>query len=232
MDFTFLKFESQTALADALAARIAKMLRGAISKRGYASLVVSGGTTPVPMFAALSQVDLEWDNVLISLVDERWVNITEKDSNENLVRTHLLRNKAAAAGFIGMKTGAATASAGEKECAARLNRIPMPFDIIVLGMGKDGHTASLFPRAARLSAAVDMASNHICMAIAPARAAHERMTLTLPAILNSREIIVHISGQVKMKVYEKAITEGLSEEMPIRYVLRQTKVPVTVFWAP
>ena len=92
MDFTFLKFESQTALADALAARIAKMLRGAISKRGYASLVVSGGTTPVPMFAALSQVDLEWDNVLISLVDERWVNITEKDSNENLVRTHLLRN--------------------------------------------------------------------------------------------------------------------------------------------
>jgi 6-phosphogluconolactonase len=184
------------------------------------------------MFAALSRVELEWHKIVVSLVDERWVPVSEKDSNENLVRTHLLKNKAAAASFIGMKTAAATASAGEKECAERLKHIPMPYDVMVLGMGGDGHTASLFPGAEKLAAAVDMASGLICLAIAPAAAAHERMTLTLPAILSSREIIVHISGAEKQKIYELAISVGPPEEMPIRYILRQKKIPVTVFWAP
>jgi 6-phosphogluconolactonase len=228
----FLKFSSQTALINAITGRIANLLTDAVKKRGQASLSVSGGTTPVPMFEALSRVDLDWHKIVISLVDERWVPVSEKDSNENLVRTHLLQNKAAAASFIGMKTAAATPSAGEKECAERLKHIAMPYDVMVLGMGSDGHTASLFPGAEKLPAAVDMASGRICTAIAPAAAAHERMTLTLPAILNSREIIVHISGAEKQKVYEQAISEGLPEEMPIRYILRQAKIPVTVFWAP
>jgi len=232
MEPTFLEFDSQSTLVAAITGRIANALDVAVKTRGYASLAVSGGTTPVPMFAALSRVDLDWHKIVISLVDERWVPVSEKDSNENLVRTYLLKKKAAAAAFIGMKTAAVTASAGEKECAERLKHIPMPYDIMVLGMGGDGHTASLFPGAEKLPAAVDMASGRTCMAVAPAAAAHERMTLTLPAILSSREIIVHISGAEKQKVYEQAISEGPPEEMPIRYVLRQEKIPVTVFWAP
>jgi 6-phosphogluconolactonase len=232
MEPTFLEFDSQSALVAAITGRIANSLDVAVKTRGYASLAVSGGTTPVPMFAALSSVDLDWHKIVISLVDERWVPVSEKDSNENLVRTYLLKKKAAAAAFIGMKTAAVSASAGEKECAERLKHIPMPYDIMVLGMGGDGHTASLFPGAEKLPAAVDMASGRTCMAVAPAAAAHERMTLTLPAILSSREIIVHISGAEKQKVYEQAISEGPPEEMPIRYVLRQEKIPVTVFWAP
>ncbi len=230
---TFLEFSSQTALVKEITERIANSLSAAISKRGCASLAVSGGTTPMPMFEALSRVDLDWDKVVVSLVDERWVDVSDKDSNENLVRRHLLKNRAAAARFIGMKTAAVTASAGEKECAERLKQhMPMPYDVMVLGMGGDGHTASLFPGAEKLPAAVDMASGRICMAIAPATASHERMTLTLPAILNAGEIIVHISGAEKRNVYEHAISEGPVAEMPIRYVLHQEKVPVTVYWAP
>jgi 6-phosphogluconolactonase len=232
MNCTFLKFDSQAALVSEMTGRIANLLTAAVNKRGGASLAVSGGTTPMPMFETLSRADLEWDKVVVFLVDERWVAVSDKDSNENLVRTHLLKNKAAAASFLGMKTAAATASAGERECAERLKRLPMPYDIMVLGMGRDGHTASLFPGAEKLPLAVDMASGRVCMAIAPATAAHERMTLTLPTILNTREIIVHISGADKRKVYEKAISGGPPEEMPVRYVLRQEKVPVTIFWAP
>jgi len=228
----FQKFSSNTTLLTEIARKIANSLAAAVNKRGYASLAVSGGTTPMPMFEALSRIDLDWDKVVVSLVDERWIDVSEKDSNENLVRSHLLKNKAAAATFIGMKTAAVTAFEGEKECAELLKRIPMPYDVIVLGMGGDGHTASLFPGAAKFSAAVDMASGHTCMAIAPVTAAHERLTLTLPAILNAREIIVHISGAEKRQVYEQAISAGPMEEMPIRYILRQKKVPVTVYWAP
>ena len=232
MEPAFLQFESQTSLVAAITGRIANSLGVAIHRRGYASLAVSGGTTPVPMFAALSLVDLDWHKIVISLVDERWVPVSEKDSNENLVRTHLLKNKAAAAGFIGMKTAAVTAVEGQVECAERLKRLPRPYDVMTLGMGGDGHTASLFPGAAELSAATDMASGRICMAIAPVSASHDRMTLTLPAILNAREIIVHIRGADKQKTYEQAISGGPPAEMPIRYILRQDKVPVTIYWAP
>jgi len=232
MSCAFLQFASQADLVTAITVRIAHSLTAAIGKRGCASLAVSGGTTPMPMFEALSRVDLEWDKVVVFLVDERWVAVSEKDSNENLVGTHLLKNKAAAAGFIGMKTAAVNASGSEKECAERLKGIPTPYDVMVLGMGGDGHTASLFPGAEKLPAAVNMTSGRICMAISPATAAHERMTLTLPAILNTREIIIHISGADKRKVYEKAISGGLLQEMPVRYILRQEKVPVTVYWAP
>ena len=229
---SLVQFDDQAAWVRGITDHIAHGLSAGLNERGYASLAVSGGTTPKPMFAALSHVDLAWGKVVVLLVDERWVDISDKDSNENLVRSHLLQDKAAAAVFIGMKTGAATAAAGEKECGERLKRIPMPYDVMVLGMGGDGHTASLFPGAPKLSRAVDMASGLMCAAIVPAQAAHERMTLTLPVILNSREIVVHITGAEKLKVYERAISEGPLEEMPIRHVLRQEKVPVTVFWAP
>lgn len=231
MGCTFLKFDSQAALITGITGSIAQLLATAINKRGGASLAVSGGSTPVLMFEALSRVDLAWDKVVVSLVDERWVDVADKDSNENLVRRHLLKNKAAAA-FIGMKTAAATASEAEKECNNRLKLLPMPYDVMVLGMGDDGHTASLFPGAEKLPLAVDMASGHACMAIVPKAAPHERMTLTLPAILNAREIIILISGTEKREVYEKALGDGPPEEMPIRYILRQDKVPVTVYWAP
>lgn len=228
----FKKFKDSPTLAAALAGWVAELLRSGIRARGRASLVVSGGSTPVPFFAALSTLALDWEQVTITLADERWVDQAAADSNEHLVRLHLMQNRAAAARFVGLKTGAATAVQGEKECAARLAVLPRPFDALILGMGNDGHTASLFPQAARLGEALALDSGHLCLAITPPVAPHERMTLTLPALLQSRQIILHISGPDKRVVYERALAKGPVAEMPIRAVLGQTTSPVTVFWAP
>ncbi len=232
MNFVFKEFPDRKSLTVDLAEQIGKLLTAGITDNGRASLAVSGGSTPVELFEQLSGMDLSWQDVVITLVDERWVEPTEDDSNEHLVRSHLLKDKALAATFIGMKNSAATASAGEKECEQKLREVPRPFDVLILGMGGDGHTASLFPGAKKLSLATDMDTGQACMGIAPLTAPHERMTLTLPAILDSRQIILHITGQAKQDVLQEALTEGPTVEMPIRFILRQQTTPVSVFWAP
>lgn len=228
----FKEFKDSDTLVAVLAAQVAELLRSAIKERGRASLVVSGGSTPVPFFAALSELVLDWGKVVITLADERWVDPAAADSNEHLVRLHLLQNRAALASFVGLKTVSATAVQGEKECAERLALLPRPFDALILGMGNDGHTASLFPQATRLGEALALDSGKLCMAITPPVAPHERMTLTLPALLHSRQIILHLVGPDKRAVYERALANGPVEEMPIRAVLGQTTSPVTVFWSP
>ena len=228
----FKEFKDSSTLVAVLAAQVAELLRVGIKERGRASLVVSGGSTPVPFFAALSELALDWKQVTITLADERWVEPTDADSNERLVRQHLLQNLAASASFVGLKTEAATAVQGEKECGDRLAVLPRPFDVLILGMGNDGHTASLFPQATRLGEALALDSGRLCMAITPPAAPHERMTLTLPGLLQSRRIILHLVGPGKRAVYEKALVKGPVTEMPIRAVLGQATSPVTVFWAP
>ena len=146
--------------------------------------------------------------------------------------SHLLQDRAFAATFIGMKNSAATAGEGEAECEQQLQQVPRPFDVCILGMGSDGHTASLFPGAEKLDKATDMKSSRTCMGIAPLTAPHERMTLTLPAILDSRQLILHITGRKKYDVLQQALAEGPAEDMPIRFILRQQAAPLTVYWAP
>jgi len=228
----FKEFKDSAALVTALAAQVADLLRAGIRARERASLVVSGGSTPVPFFVALSDLPLDWEDVTITLADERWVEPSDAASNERLVRNHLLQNRAALARFVGLKTGAATAAEGESECAYHLAEVVRPFDALILGMGNDGHTASLFPEAIRLKSALALDSGQLCMAITPPTAPHERMTLTLPTLLQSRQIILHLVGSEKRAVYEKALTEGPVAQMPIRAVLNQTISPVTVFWCP
>lgn len=226
-------FAERDLLVDALAMLIATELTCGINSNGRATLAVSGGSTPVDLFVRLANTDLAWSEVDICLVDERWVEHDDPDSNERLVKTHLLQNKAASAHFVGMKTLAKTASDGEAECAKRLH-LYQPCDVLVLGMGDDGHTASLFPRAQKLAQAVDMQSGKICMGIAPSTAPHERMTLTLPAILAAKQIILHITGQNKKEVLNQALAGGAPEEMPIRFIINhlfEQKKPLPVYWA-
>jgi 6-phosphogluconolactonase len=228
----FKHFPDRKKLVIALTEKIGELLTRGIQDNGQASLAVSGGSTPVELFQTLSNLNIPWQQIVITLVDERWVEPAADDSNEHLVRTHLLKNKAAAATFIGMKNTAATAGTGETECEQQLQKVPRPFDVLILGMGNDGHTASLFPGAKKLAQATDMKSKKLCIGIAPLTAPHERMTLTLPAILGSRQIVLHITGQRKQDVLQKAQAEGPIEEMPIRFILRQQATPVSVFWAP
>ncbi|MDJ0667267.1 MAG: 6-phosphogluconolactonase [Desulfobacterales bacterium] len=232
MTVHFEAFPDRESAAAQLADQIGQRLTAGIAANGRASLAVSGGTTPVALFQRLSTMDLNWSQVVVTLVDERWVAPTDEDSNEGLVQSHLLKAQAAAATFIGLKNEAATASAGEKECERRLKEVPRPFDVLILGMGGDGHTASLFPGAAKLARATDMGAPQTCMGIAPLSAPHERMTLTLPAILDAAQIFLHITGSNKRDVLAQAQTDGPPEKMPIRYILRQQATPVFIYWAP
>ncbi|MCJ7687083.1 MAG: 6-phosphogluconolactonase [Desulfobacteraceae bacterium] len=227
----FHEFADQQTLCQKLSQRICMALQKAIAERGKASLVVSGGSTPVPLFTAMSEISMKWDRVFITLADERWVEVSDRDSNEASVRKHLMRNQAEGAHFHGLKNSHASAVDGEKECEEGLVLLPVPFDIVILGMGLDGHTASLFPGASRLNDAVDMSSGRLCMAMIPVTAPHGRMTLTLPALLDSRQIYLHLSGEEKRDVYERALGGDSVEKMPIRAVLNQDKVPVNVYWA-
>ncbi len=226
-------FPDRTTLTTALADAVCEQLGRAIASRDRASLAVSGGSTPKPLFEALSRRELAWEKVTVLLVDERWVAPADPDANEHLVRGSLLQNRAAAATFIPMKSSAAHPEQDEDACSGRLRPF-FPLDLVLLGMGNDGHTASLFPGAARLAEALTPAGDKgkICMAMTPPAAPHARMTLTLAALLNSRAIFVHIVGAEKKAVLDQALGSGPAEEMPIRAILRQDQVPVRIFWAP
>lgn len=225
------RFGDRRQLARELARSLAAGLAAAVAERGAATLVVSGGSTPKPLFAKLRRKILPWDRVSVTLADERWVAAVEAASNEGLVRRQLLVEEAAAARWVGLKNDAPTPEAGRDECERRLRRLPRPFEAVVLGMGADGHTASLFPAAAELEAGLDPDSGRLCLAVRPPAAPHPRISLTLAALLSSRRIVLHITGEEKWSVYRRALEPGPAEELPIRGVLRRAG-GVEVYWAP
>lgn len=227
------RFSSPQSLIEVLANRIAKTLRRAVKARGYASIVVSSGrVTPVALFEQLSILHVPWSAVWITLSDERWVSVDSPGSNEGLVRRTLLKGPVKEAHFVGLKNDESTPEAGQATCHEALLKVPRPFDVVVLGMGEDGHIASLFSGTPQLAAALDPDVKVLCRPIRPVSAPHPRLTLTLPALLDSRWIVIHIVGDRKRRVYRQACEPGPSNELTVRAILQQNKVPVDVYWAP
>jgi 6-phosphogluconolactonase len=231
-DPSLMKFADGNALSRTLSGQLATNLRDAIAARGLASLVVSGGKSPIKLFELLRAESLDWSRVCIALADERWVDTTDPDSNEKLVRDVLLKEAAAAARFIGLKNGAPTPDLGAVSAWETFARVPRPFDAVVLGMGDDGHTASLFPRSPNLASALNPAAVAGCVGMRSPVAPHPRLSLNLSALLDSRRIVVLITGAQKWSTYCAARAAGPAEEMPIRCLLRQQHTPVEVMWAP
>src|SRR5690606_13742351 len=149
----------------------------------------SGGRSPVPLFKALSQVPLDWSQVTITLVDDRYVPATHADSNERLVREHLLQNHAAAAGFLSL----AHPPEGMQANLLRANRQKHPITLSILGMGDDGHTASLFPGAPQLARALDVQRDERYVHLSPPKAPHERISMSLNALLHTGALLLYIS---------------------------------------
>ncbi len=226
------RFPDAIALSHALAGEIKVDLEEAIQVRRAASLVVSGGRTPVRLFEQLRREKCDWSRVCITLADERWVETSDPASNEGLVRKHLLADQAGCARFVGLKNPAPTPEAGADWAWRALSRVPHPYDVIVLGMGNDGHTASLFPGSLALARALDPATPPGCIAVNALAAPHARVSLNLAALLDARRIILHIEGEAKWQVYQKARTPGSANELPVRAVLHQREVPVDVYWSP
>lgn len=221
-------------LAQDLAAHVADLLRAGLSERGQALLIVSGGSTPVPFFDALARMDLDWSAVTITLADERWVPPQHPDSNERLVRQHLLQGHAAGAFLMPMFNGAATPQEGQAHLDATLSMLPWPADAVVLGMGGDGHTASLFPYAPELPYALIDAGPARCLAVSAPDAPNvplPRISLNRRALLDARQVVVHITGESKLELLHQALVLGPVEEFPIRAVLHQHQVPCHIFHA-
>lgn len=216
--------------AAALAGALRDALSAAVAARGRAAFAVSGGRTPEAVFPRLAAVALDWKDVTVTLSDERWVPADHPDSNEGLARRLLLRGPARAAAFVGLHTGAATPWAGQAACEARLATLPQPFDAIFLGMGPDGHIASLFPGEPALGIYPDCSSR--CLACAGPAGSHPRMSLSPCMLLSSRQLFLMLAGPEKHAVYERAKQPGPVTELPVRLLLCQDKVPLTVFLTP
>jgi 6-phosphogluconolactonase len=226
------RFADLDELAGTYAAQIAQSLEEALGARGTASLVVSGGRTPVKLFEALRVKRLDWERVCVALADERWVEPTDPASNEKLVRDTLLKERAATARFLGLKNAAPSPDLGAVAAWETFARVPRPFDVMLLGMGDDGHTASLFPGSPNLLRALNPAAAAGCVGMWAPTPPQPRMSLNLTALLDSRRIGLFIAGEDKLRTLERALGAGAIEEMPVRAVLRQTRTPLEVLWAP
>ena len=233
--------ESQDAARQAteLAVAIAAKLRLALQQRGQALLAVSGGKSPLALFAALREQELDWERVTVLLADERCVPQDHADSNTALVRGQLLQGRAASARWqpffgqlpAGDSTGWSDAQLDALAAAAndRLAALPWPLDVLVLGMGEDAHTASLFPAAPGLELALESASPVAW--VRPATAPHARLTLTLPTLLAAGSIFLPLAGARKREVFEQACGEDCIAA-PISLVLHRSPRPVQVWLAP
>jgi 6-phosphogluconolactonase len=229
------KFTDRAELVDSLYQAFVGELQQALEQHSSATILLSGGSSPAPLYRRLSSADLNWNQIHIALVDDRWVETDNAASNERLLRENLLIDKAANAVFTGMKNAHHNPFDGAAECNARYAALPLPGTLCLLGMGPDGHTASLFPHAEGLDAALD--SSQHCAAISAVKSDVtgdnlERMSLTPWSILQSRRLILLITGEDKWEVYARARDAEATADQPISLFIHQDKVPLEVYWAP
>lgn len=226
----FKEFADRPAASAAAADLLAGALRRALEKSDEASLVVSGGITPQECFLNLSRQVLDWSRVTIVPSDERWVEPHNASSNEHLIHTRLMLGPASAARLLSFYLEELEAEEAPEVITIGLNRLARPFACTLLGMGEDGHFASLFPDFEGLEQALDPDNIDQCVEVKTAGSPYLRISLTLSALLDSSTIVLLFFGDAKRRVFEAAAAGDSA--YPVAALLSQCKVPVTVIWAP
>ena len=224
MPVTIREFASAAAAAEALAATVAAILAQAIRQRGAAVLAVAGGRTPVPFLSALFGVELDWARVTLVPTDDRWVPADSPDSNLGLLTALSTNRPAAQVHLVPLAAGLSPPEAEAAAAADRLAGLTDPFDAVILGMGDDGHVASLFP-----GHPLSATDGGACVAGTAPVPPYRRISLTLDRLLKSRSLFLLIGGGCKRRLFDKARTdEGC--DLPVSAVMRRSAVPLDVFW--
>ncbi|GAB5506186.1 MAG: 6-phosphogluconolactonase [Rhizobiaceae bacterium] len=222
------EFGSSDAIAAALAERIASVLTDAVAARGGATLAVSGGRTPRHLFDALSQTEIAWNNVSVTLVDERFVAPDNERSNEKLVRDRLLQNHAAAAKFVPLFRPGVSLEEAAKAASVDIDALSPPLDVVVLGMGPDGHTASFFPNAENLEALYANAAGSAVLPVLAPSAGEPRLTLSAQLVAAAGLLVLHTEGEERRSILTAALAEG---ELPVARVLQLADTKPQIYWA-
>ncbi len=226
------RFNALQTAAAALAAQVAAGLREALLLRGQASLVVPGGRTPSTLFQALRRWEMDWTRVQVTLSDERWVPEAHADSNAALVRRELVAEQAAGAQLVPLHNDAPSATAGAAASWRNIASLPRPFDVVVLGMGEDGHFASLFPGSPHLAQALDERAPPACVAMRAPVAPTDRISLNLAALKGARRVFLLVSGEGKRVLIESAAQSPPEESLPVSALLAIRQPETEVYWAP
>jgi 6-phosphogluconolactonase len=230
----FHEFASKEELADALSSRIAELLDLDFSTGAFASIALSGGSTPKRVLDLLGEkMGANREMTYFALVDERFVPATDERSNERMIRHHLGLEDHASSEFLSLfANGHSAAEAAHLAHEKLLEDEELPFDVITLGMGADGHTASFFPGGDNLASATNPKIENLFLPMLAPGADEPRITMTLPPLVSAKTLILHIEGDEKRRVYEQALEDGPADELPIRHVLRHPDVKLQVYWAP
>lgn len=218
------RLEASVAAAD----RMAELLAHRLDNQIDASIIVSGGSSPRDCMIALAKANLDWPRVQIALSDERWVPPDHEDSNEKLVRESLLVGQAASAQLLPIYAEGATP---QQRCDTLQDPLPtLPFACSLIGIGTDGHFASLFPDAEQLALGLDVESGRLYIPVTTTASPHTRISMTLAGISRSDEIVLLFFGQDKLEIYEQAKADA--KAYPLSRLLRQKRAPIRLFWAP
>jgi len=226
----FHEYDSRSDAAIAAGKRIINALHRRLETGDSAAVVVSGGTTPAPVYSYMAHKELDWHRVHVLLSDERWVPADHPDSNEKMLRDALARSRASFAHIAPYFDATQSPEDRCSELETEFQDLPLPFTSLLLGMGDDGHFASLFPDADNLQSALDLQSSRSFLPVDTGSSPHRRLTMTLSGLLHCDEILLLISGAEKRAVLEQAADPR--SELPIAHLLRQMRTPVDVFWAP
>ncbi len=225
-----LEFENASDAALAAGARLVNAIHRRLESSDSAAVVLAGGSTPAPVYSYMAHKELEWQHVNVLLSDERWVAADHPDSNEKMLRDALETSRASYAEISSYFDATSTIDDRCAELEQEFSKLPLPFASVLLGMGADGHIASLFPDVDGLQEGLDPQSPRSFVPVRTASSPYERLSMTMAALLRSDEVLLLITGEEKRSRLEEAA--DAESNLPIAHLLRQQDVPVDVFWAP